>query len=166
MEEKKKTETEKQSEAWQMIVDLYGCPSVYIDDEEYVKKVIETVCSHIGAQIVKEYSYRFSPIGISAFAIITTSHISVHTWPEYGYAAVDLFSCKKEIPEGIRECLEQAFGAGRSRAQVIRRGLQRPVFPDFPLQEMQRTGGCPEPGRTPGCGQEGENTERKEEIHG
>ena len=99
MEEKK--EKEKQSEAWQMIVDLYGCPS-----------------------------------------------------------------CKKEIPEGIRECLEQAFGAGRSRAQVIRRGLQRPVFPDFPLQEMQRTGGCPEPGRTPGCGQEGENTERKEEIHG
>lgn len=49
------------------------------------------VCQCIGAGIVEECYHKFSPMGISAVAVITTSHISIHTWPEYGYAAVDIF---------------------------------------------------------------------------
>lgn len=57
--------------------------------------MIHMVCQCIGAGIVEECYHKFSPMGISAVAVITTSHISIHTWPEYGYAAVDIFPARR-----------------------------------------------------------------------
>ena len=65
------------AEARQLIVDLYGCRTSCIDDVDSIKNVIHMVCQCIGAGIVEECYHKFSPMGISAVAVITTSHISM-----------------------------------------------------------------------------------------
>lgn len=110
-------------EAKQLIVDLYGCQAACIDDVDHIKDVIHRVCEQIGAGIVEECYHRFMPIGISAVAVITTSHISIHTWPEYGYAAVDIFSCQEEIPGEICRLLAELLKAGQVKTRMIKREL-------------------------------------------
>lgn len=118
-------EGKEDSEAKQLIVDLYGCQVSCIDDIDYIKDVIHKVCEIIGAGIVEECYHKFMPIGISAVAVITTSHISIHTWPEYGYAAVDIFSCQEDIPGEVCRLLAELLRAEQSETRMIKRALYR-----------------------------------------
>lgn len=113
------------TKASQLIVDLYGYRAEIIDDEKAIKNVIRQICSRIGADIVQECCHKFQPIGISAVAVITTSHISIHTWPEYGYAAADIFSCQEKLPEEIGALLAEALGAQQVEKRLIERALCR-----------------------------------------
>lgn len=113
------------TKAVQLIVDLYGCRKEIIDDEAAVKNIIRQICARIGADIVEECCHKFQPVGISAVAVITTSHISIHTWPEYGYAAADIFSCQEKLPEEIGELLAEALGAEQIKKRLIERALCR-----------------------------------------
>ena len=113
------------AEARQLIVDLYGCRTSCIDDVDSIKNVIHMVCQCIGAGIVEECYHKFSPMGISAVAVITTSHISIHTWPEFGYAAVDIFSCQKDIPGEICRLLTESLKAEQAETRLIKRALNR-----------------------------------------
>lgn len=115
----------EEMEATQLIVDLYECETSCIDDMDYIKNVIHEVCEGIGAGIVEECYHRFEPIGVSAIAVITTSHISVHTWPEYGYAAVDIFSCQEDIPGEIGRRLSGLFRARHVKTRTIKRALTK-----------------------------------------
>ena len=76
-----------------------------------------------GAEIVEECIHEFEPIGVTYFAVITTSHFSVHTWPEYGYAAVDIFSCTDTVLEGISEMLQELFEAKEVKTQLVERDI-------------------------------------------
>ena len=100
------------AEARQLIVDLYGCRTSYIDDVDSIKNVIHMVCQCIGAGIVEECYHKFSPIGI-------------HTWPEYGYAAVDIFSCQEDIPGEICRLLTESLKAEQAETRLIKRALNR-----------------------------------------
>lgn len=109
--------------AIQMIVDLYGC-SEMIDDVDAIKDAARVAIEYVGARIVKECIHKFEPIGVTYFAIISTSHFSVHTWPEHGYAAVDIFSCSDEVVEGIAQKLKELFGAKQIKFRSIHRDFQ------------------------------------------
>lgn len=111
------------TQAKQLIVDLYRCQNPYIDNEDYIRDIIHKVCENIRAGIVQECYHKFMPIGISAVAIITTSHISIHTWPEYGYVAVDIFSCQEEIPEKIYHFLAELLEAEEVETRIIKRAF-------------------------------------------
>ena len=108
--------------AIQLIADLYGCSQV-IDDEDAIKDAAHKAIAYVGAQIVEECIHKFEPIGVTYFAIISTSHFSIHTWPEYGYAAVDIFSCHDEVVDGISRKLKELFGA----EEIILRSVIREV---------------------------------------
>ena len=108
--------------AIQLIADLYGCSQV-IDDEAAVKDAAHKAIAYVGAQIVEECIHKFEPIGVTYFAIISTSHFSIHTWPEYGYAAVDIFSCHDEVVDGISQILKELFEADK----IIFRSLERDI---------------------------------------
>lgn len=110
--------------AVQLIADLYGC-SQMIDDVEAVKKAAHMAIEFVGAQIVEECVHEFEPIGVTYFAVISTSHFSIHTWPEYGYAAIDIFSCKDEVVEGISEKLKELFEAKRIELHLVERKINR-----------------------------------------
>ena len=108
--------------AKQLVVDLYGCGEV-IDDPEGIKEIAHKAIRFVGAEIVEECIHEFEPIGVTYFAVITTSHFSVHTWPEYGYAAVDIFSCTDTVLEGISEMLQELFEAKEVKTQLVERDI-------------------------------------------
>lgn len=109
--------------AIQLIADLYDCSDV-IDDPEAIKNAAHKAIEFVGAQIVEECMHKFEPIGVTYFAIISTSHFSIHTWPEHGYAAIDIFSCKDEVVEGISEMLQKLFEAGSIRIRSLNRDIE------------------------------------------
>ena len=110
--------------AVQLIADLYGC-SQMIDDVEAVKKAAHMAIEFVGAQIVEECVHEFEPIGVTYFAVISTSHFSIQTWPVCGYAAIDIFSCKDEVVEGISEKLKELFEAERIELHLVERKINR-----------------------------------------
>ena len=76
----------------QLLVDLYGCDAD-LDDEGLLLDALERASEAVGSTIMRRITQRFSPVGVSVILILAETHISVHTWPEHGYAAVDIFIC-------------------------------------------------------------------------
>lgn len=109
--------------AGQLVVDLYECAVDVVDDMDKVREIAHRMVAEIGAEIVKECFHKFEPVGITYIAVITTSHFSIHTWPEYQYAAVDIFSCDEKVPDMVTDKLQAAFGAKR----VVTRRFERDI---------------------------------------
>ena len=77
-----------------------------------------------GATIVSDTFHHFSPHGVSGAVIIAESHLAIHTWPEYGYAAVDLFTCGDTVDgEQAFRSLKDALGAEQVSTMELRRGM-------------------------------------------
>ncbi|MBL6974307.1 MAG: adenosylmethionine decarboxylase [Deltaproteobacteria bacterium] len=101
------------------------------DSDPEVLNSLEVIRDHMleaarvsGATIVGEAFHRFSPHGVSGAVVIAESHLSIHTWPEYGYAAVDLFTCGLAVdPWKAFAYLEGALRSRRVSHTEIRRGL-------------------------------------------
>lgn len=110
--------------ALQLIVDLYGCDAKLLDDMNHVQSAARDAVHSIGAQIVEECMHKFTPIGISYIAVISASHFSIHTWPEFRYAAVDVFSCSDDVPRAVADALRTAFHAETCRIQSVERNLK------------------------------------------
>ncbi|MCR5526920.1 MAG: adenosylmethionine decarboxylase [Lachnospiraceae bacterium] len=110
--------------AVQLIADLYGCDPNILDSEEYIRKISENAIKAIGAEIVEECVHKFQPIGITYFAVISTSHFSIHTWPEYGYAAVDVFSCREFAANELTDMLKKAFKAEKVQINELVRKVE------------------------------------------
>jgi len=75
----------------ELLVDMYGCEN--LDDEKFLCETLEAAAKSVGANIIQKMTKRFSPIGVSVILILAETHISIHTWPEYKYAALDIFIC-------------------------------------------------------------------------
>lgn len=108
--------------AIQLIADLYDC-SQMINDTDAIKEAAHQAIAFVGAKIVEECIHKFDPIGVTYFAVISTSHFSIHTWPEYKYAAVDIFSCRDEVVDGIAQMLERLFDARHVELRCINRNI-------------------------------------------
>lgn len=79
---------------------------------------------HAGAEVREVAFHKFSPQGISGVVVISESHLAVHTWPELGYAAVDVFTCGDRVdPWDACNYIVDKFGAGRVTATETRRGI-------------------------------------------
>jgi len=95
----------------QIIAEFYGCNRESLNDVDFIRSAMVIAAEKAGATIVTDTFHHFSPHGVSGAVIIAESHLSIHTWPEYGYAAVDLFTCgdtvsSKKAFENLRESLE------------------------------------------------------------
>jgi S-adenosylmethionine decarboxylase len=76
-----------------MIVEMKECDPSLLDDVDKIRDVFVSAAKKAKATIVKEVFHRFSPYGVSGVVVIAESHLSIHTWPEYRYAAIDVFTC-------------------------------------------------------------------------
>lgn len=107
-----------------LLVDLYACDSEALSDPEGVERTLLAAAVSARASILSHQFHRFEPHGVSGVVVIAESHISIHTWPEHRYAAVDIFTCGPHMqPELGIQVLERAFSAGEVRVTEIRRGL-------------------------------------------
>ncbi len=80
-----------------LLVELYSCDTDIINDKDRVEKILNKAADISGATVVKSVFHRFNPHGVSGVIVIAESHFSIHTWPEFGYCALDIFTCGDKI---------------------------------------------------------------------
>ena len=108
----------------QVVAEYYNCNAEILNDVALIKRAMRGAADACGATIVQEVFHLFNPHGVSGVVVIAESHLTIHTWPEYGYAAVDLFTCGEDIdPESAFEYLRNALEAASFSAMEMKRGI-------------------------------------------
>lgn len=108
----------------QILVEFYDCEKNVLDDKNYIERALKEGVNLSGATIIATTFHNFSPFGVSGVVVIAESHVSIHTWPEYGYAAVDIFTCGECIdPWVIKKFLSVELGSSNSSAMELKRGV-------------------------------------------
>mgnify|MGYP004452609359 FL=1 len=93
-----------------------------LDDQARIEQAFRDCVDTCGATLLHIHTHKFSPQGVSGVAVLAESHISVHTWPEIGYGAFDVFMCGDAQPWKAVEVLREAFSAGDVRVKELLRG--------------------------------------------
>ncbi len=107
-----------------LLVELFDCDPDVIDSLASVKEALIEAAKRAQATIVDVVFHEFNPFGISGVVVIAESHLSIHTWPEYRYAAVDIFSCGDALqPEVAASYLVEQFAAERTSIVEMQRGM-------------------------------------------
>jgi S-adenosylmethionine decarboxylase len=107
----------------QLVIELKACDPALLSDEKFVKDTMISAAHAAEATIINASFHTFNPHGISGMIIIAESHISIHTWPEYGYAAIDIFTCGDAIhPEVAAKFLIEKFNCEDPSIVEIKRG--------------------------------------------
>jgi len=107
-----------------LIVDIWGASG--LTDMKRIEDALRGSAKISDATLIHIHLHRFTPSGgISGMAILAESHISIHTWPEREYAAIDLFMCGDKRPELALPVLKRAFLAKRIEVKTLRRGQIR-----------------------------------------
>ena len=107
------------------IVDLYDCPKELLNDESFVKDALREAVGQGMATLLGEVSHKFHPQGVTALGLIAESHVAIHTWPEFGYAAVDVFTCgNRASAEKACVHLTKLLKAGRHALRKVERGTE------------------------------------------
>jgi len=107
-----------------LLLELKNCDKEVLDDIDFLRNCLNEAAVRCGATVVGESFYHFSPQGVSGVVNIAESHISAHTWPEYAYAAVDVFTCGEDVePEKAVEVITQRLGSDSYSVIELRRGI-------------------------------------------
>lgn len=108
-----------------LIVEFYGCNSSTLNDLCGIEDIMIRAALETGAEIREVAFHRFYPQGVSGVVVIAESHLSIHTWPECGYAAVDIYTCgETTIPQKGMEYIEGRLEATKTEVQILHRGNQ------------------------------------------
>lgn len=102
--------------------DMHLCKNLP-DDPNKIRKILETSAKKMGATVIGSFFHKFLPHGISGVIVIAESHITIHTWPENCFAAVDIFSCGNIDPEYGIECIAKQLKPQRMETNFFARGL-------------------------------------------
>jgi len=105
------------------LIALRGADPTRLNDAALLRQALLTFCAAVQLTVLAEAVHRFTPQGVTAVLVLAESHVALHTWPEHGQAAVDLFSCRPQGPV-VTEAITQlgaAVGATAVSVQVIPR---------------------------------------------
>jgi len=106
-----------------LVADFFEC-SGDLNSPDMIMKALEKACTVSGATIISKTGHHFSPYGVTAVVIIAESHLAIHTWPEFKYAAVDVFTCGTTVDsQAAFLSLKDDFGSDRVELQEIHRGI-------------------------------------------
>lgn len=112
-----------------LIVDFWGCDPERLDDLILIQKSMLIAAYKARATVLGWRFHQFFPQGITGVVVLSESHLSIHTWPELGYAGVDLFTCGHNVdPYEAYEYLKKKLQAENSEFQEIQRGVLRQQY--------------------------------------
>ena len=116
------------------LLELYRCDGEKLNDESFLRCILSRAAKLANATILNLISNKFEPQGVTAIALLAESHISIHTWPESNYSAVDIFTCGQNMmPELASQYLIESLMANEHSLRVIERN------PPFPVSSQIRT---------------------------
>ena len=111
-----------------LLLELYRCDYEKLNDESFLRCTINNAAKLANAKVLNLVSNKFEPQGVTAIALLAESHLSIHTWPEEHYSAVDIFTCGKNMkPEISCKYLIQALIAKEHLLRIIDRNLPSEV---------------------------------------
>ncbi len=107
-----------------LLIELHDCDREVINNLDFIREIMIKAAKDCGAVVLGDSFHRFSPQGVSGVVVIAESHLSVHTWPEYGYAAADIFTCGTTVdPQIAAEVLIKEFGCRNPNLTEVQRGI-------------------------------------------
>lgn len=107
-----------------ILLDLRACDRDVLNDVAEVRRAMLDAAVAANATIIGESFHAFSTIGVSGAVIIAESHLTIHTWPEYGFAAVDIFTCGAALrPDRAVAVLIERLRCGESKQWEVQRGV-------------------------------------------
>jgi S-adenosylmethionine decarboxylase len=105
-----------------MILEMWGCQN--LNSIEVVEQALRSVVRDCDLTLLDLHVYPFTPIGVTGVAVVSESHVMIHTWPEHGYAAIDVFTCGEQAdPAAALPSLRACFAPERVQVMEITRGL-------------------------------------------
>ena len=108
----------------QLLLELKDCDREVLNDLDFLKSTLAAPATEAGATVLGESFHQFHPHGVSGAIIIAESHLFIHTWPECGYAAVDIFTCGDTVqPLKAAQKLIRELGAKSHSILEIQRGI-------------------------------------------
>ncbi len=121
-----------------LLAELFGCDEGLLNDKEAIEKIMNDSALVSGATVVGSVFHLFNPHGISGVVVIAESHFAIHTWPEFRYAAVDIFTCGEDVdPWEALNYIKKELRAESTSMVEIKRGELNPengsLFPGPPL---------------------------------
>ncbi len=106
------------------ILELYQCDKAKLNDEAFIRTTMTSSAKIAGATLINLVTHSFKPQGVTGLALLAESHISIHTWPEIGYAAIDVFTCGDHtMPEKACQLLSNDFSAKHFSYKNIEREI-------------------------------------------
>lgn len=113
-----------------VLAEIYGCEYDILNDIGKVERIMVNAALEAGAEVREYVFHKFSPQGVSGVVVISESHLAIHTWPELGYAAVDVFTCGERVdPWDACNFLTEKFGAQHLAAKETKRGILPDILP-------------------------------------
>ncbi len=107
-----------------VLIELSGCNPEKLGDLEFVRKMMLEATHLTNATILKTTFHRFYPQGVSGVVVVSESHLAIHTWPEYGYAALDIYTCGEHTdPIPGAKYIAEALESKHVRVSLMIRGL-------------------------------------------
>ena len=107
-----------------LLLELKDCDKEVLNDLSFIKKVLLQAANEAGTTVLGESFHQFNPHGVSGVVVIAESHIFIHTWPEHGYAAVDIFTCGDTVqPQKAAQLLVKELRAESHSMLEIQRGI-------------------------------------------
>lgn len=109
-----------------LLIDFYDCTGRLLNDPKLVEETLLKSAEVAKATILEHCFHQFAPQGVSGVVVIAESHISIHTWPEEGYAAIDIFTCGQAMrPEAAIALMKAVFEPAHVDIKDLQRGQQR-----------------------------------------
>jgi len=106
-----------------ILLELEHCPQPLLLDKKRLESALVESAEQAGASVVESVFHQFNPHGLSGVVVIAESHITAHTWPEYDYAAIDIFTCgDPDIAQRIQDEIKRRFSPATCSAKTIMRG--------------------------------------------
>jgi spermidine synthase len=113
-----------------IVVEFYDCPAEILSDVSHIEAAMLQAARDAQATIINSTFHHFSPFGVSGVVVIQESHLAIHSYPEYGYAAIDVFTCGEQVDPWV--CYNSLFAslqAGHGSALEIGRGQKQLLRP-------------------------------------
>jgi S-adenosylmethionine decarboxylase len=107
-----------------ILVEYYNCDEEILKDHKLIEEMMVKAATKANATVVQSVFHLFNPWGVSGAVVISESHLTIHTWPEFGYAAVDLFTCGDSVNPWIAfDYLNESLKAEKSESMEVTRGM-------------------------------------------
>jgi S-adenosylmethionine decarboxylase proenzyme len=107
------------------LIEFFGCDKKQLDSIVFWKRLLLGATADADVTLLNRHFYRFSPQGITGYLLLSASHISIHTWPEYKYAACDVFTCSGDDGgNGIVKYIQENLKYEKAKTRKLKRGFR------------------------------------------